>query len=105
MSVIAFLDEDAGYVADSYIFEFSKITLYQNGYLALDLSEIQEGIEKIVSIKYTLEEIQQSFDRCDPNEKQIQRIQVVETNEIKYSLSSEAETELRKRNKHFLIWD
>lgn len=98
LSVLAFLDENAGYIADRYLYEFAKIALSYNGYEAVDIVQLKKDIFNNVAIEYSCEEIELAIEKCDKQEKEIKRDKTA-GEDIYYSLSSEAEKELRNRNK------
>ena len=53
MSVIAFMDDDAGAAGERYLFEFCKIALYQNGYEGMNISELRLAVQELIPFDYT----------------------------------------------------
>ena len=93
MSVIAFMDDDAGAAGERYLFEFCKIALYQNGYEGMNISELRLAVQELIPFDYTEEDILRTIAEANKGE--------IELVGEKYNLTSEASIEIQNRDKKF----
>ncbi|MCQ2534302.1 MAG: hypothetical protein MJ172_07030 [Clostridia bacterium] len=95
MSMIAFIDNDASYTNDRYLYEFCKIALYQNGYKGLTIAQLKESIQNLIPFEYTEEDIIRSINDSKRND--------IELNGEEYFLTSLGDADIQKRDKQFAL--
>ena len=74
------IDETQEYTNNFYVFEFTKIALFEAGYVALSIDEIVEKIEELAGLKYTEQEVLSAIEQWNSG--------CIERKSKKYSLTT-----------------
>ena len=74
------IDETQEYTNNFYVFEFTKIVLFEAGFLALSIDEIVEKIEELAGLKYTEREVLSAIEQWNSG--------CIERKSKKYSLTT-----------------
>lgn len=74
------IDETQEYTNNFYVFEFTKIVLFEAGFVALSIDEIGEKIEELAGLKYTDQEVLSAIEQWNSG--------CIERKSKKYSLTT-----------------